>query len=350
MVLSLEDIHKSFASGFLGRRRRVLRGLSLALEPGDTYGLLGENGAGKSTTLRVLLGLSRPDRGTGTLLGRPLGDAPARARLGYLPESPTFHEQLTALELLRYCGQLLGLGGPALRQRSLQLLERLDLGAARDLRLRKMSKGMLQRLGLVQALLGDPDLLILDEPMSGLDPLGRKLVRDLILEQRAAGRTVLFSTHILSDVEMVCTRAGILRQGRIERELRLDDLGDLGTESVEVQASGVPEAELRRLRAQALRSLQSGRSILLTVAPGAPLRELLQAVLASGGEVQSVSPRRASLEDIFLGATIGTASGAGTGAVAGVAGKTGAGSSAGAGAAAPSPATEFENAGAGGGR
>ena len=308
MVIGLDGIHKSYVSGFWMHRRSVLRGLDLHIEAGEAYGLLGDNGAGKSTTLRILLGLAAPDRGTGTLLGAPLGDARSRRRLGYLPETPSFHDQLTALEFLTYMGRLFGLQGSSLRVSALALLDRLELGQARDLRLRKMSKGMLQRLGLAQALLGEPELLVLDEPMSGLDPQGRKLVRDLILEQRHAGRTVVFSTHILSDVEIVCTRAGILRQGTIERTLRLDDLGRLGAASVEVQAVGLAPHAAAGLKPLARHVVQTGPTWLFTVAPGIPLRELVQGILAAGADVQSIVPRRASLEEVFLGSTVPPAS------------------------------------------
>ena len=302
MVIGLDKIHKSYVSGFWMHRRTVLQGLDLHIEAGEAYGLLGDNGAGKSTTLRILLGLTRADRGTGTMFGYALGDSRARRKLGFLPETPSFHDQLTALEFLRYMGRLSGWRGADLRARALTLLERLELGPARDLRLRKMSKGMLQRLGLAQALLGEPELLVLDEPMSGLDPQGRKLVRDLILEQRDAGRTVVFSTHILSDVEVVCTRAGILRRGTIERTLRLDDLGRLGAASVEVQAVGLAPHAVANLKSLARQVVQTGPSWLFTVAPGTPLRELMQGILAAGGDVQSVVPRRVSLEEVFLGA------------------------------------------------
>jgi len=302
MILGLEDIHKSYTTGFLMRRRPVLRGLSLVLEPGDAYGLLGHNGAGKSTTIRILLGLTRADRGRGSLLGMPLGDRRVRRRLGYLPETPTFHEQLSALEFLTLCGRLQGLAGSDLRSQALALLERLDLADARDLRLRKMSKGMMQRLGLAQALLGEPEILVLDEPMSGLDPQGRKLVRDLILEQRAAGRTVLFSTHILSDVEVVCTRAGILRDGVLGRELRLDELARLGADSVEVLARGLDASVVDRLASRARGCVRSGDSALFTVVPGAPAHELVSAILGAGGVLESVVPRRVSLEEIYVGA------------------------------------------------
>jgi ABC-2 type transport system ATP-binding protein len=303
MVVRLDNIRKAFSSGFLMKRKAVLRGLSLGIQEGDAYALLGANGAGKSTTLRILLGLTRPDAGEGRLFGRPLDDRVVHGRLGYLPENPSFHEQLTAREFLSYCGKLVGLGGASLSRRLDDLLVRVQLEHARKTRLRKMSKGMLQRLGLAQVLLGDPELLVLDEPMSGLDPPGRKLVRDLIVEQRDAGKSVLFSTHILSDAEVVCTRAGILREGHVVRELSLEELGRLQSESVEVEVSGLPDALVRRLQARARSVIRAAGSILFTVAPGEDVRDLVQATLTAGGNVESIVPRRVSLEEVYLDTT-----------------------------------------------
>ena len=300
MVLRLEQIHKSYVSGFRMRRKPVLCGIDLELQAGDAYALLGSNGAGKSTTLRILLGLALPDRGSGTLLGKPLGDREARCRIGYLPESPSFHEQLKAAEFLTLSGQLLGMRGRGLAQRIDTLLERVELSEARSRKLRKLSKGMLQRLGLAQALLGDPDLLILDEPMSGLDPPGRKLVRDLILEQRAAGKTVLFSTHILSDAEVVCTRAGILSGGCIARDLHLDELHRVGAEAVEITVTHLVDEQVQRLEPQSLASVRTGNQVLFTLRPGAPAQEFLRAVLQCNGRVESVVPRRVSLEKVYI--------------------------------------------------
>jgi len=302
MVIRLDHIRKSFTSGFLMHRKTVLDDLSLSMEAGDAYALLGANGAGKSTTLRVLLGLTQPDSGHGELFGEALGSQAGRRRLGYLPENPSFHEQLTADEFLGYCGHLLGLRGALLTKRISAQLDRVQLGHARHVRLRKMSKGMVQRLGLAQVLLGDPELLILDEPMSGLDPPGRKLVRDIILEQRDAGKTVLFSTHILSDAEVVCTRAGVLRAGRIASEIRLDDLSRLRSECVEVTLSGLDDSAVRELQALADATVRISGGVLFNVAPGEPVHRLVQAGLARGGGLQSVVPRRASLEDMYLDA------------------------------------------------
>ncbi|UCE02433.1 MAG: ABC transporter ATP-binding protein [Candidatus Latescibacterota bacterium] len=303
MVVRLDNIRKAFASGFLMKRKAVLRGVSLGIHAGDAYALLGANGAGKSTTLRILLGLTRADAGEGRLFGRPLDDRVVHARLGYLPENPSFHEQLTAREFLSYCGKLVGLRSAALSRRVDELLERVRLEDARNIRLRKMSKGMLQRLGLAQVLLADPELLVLDEPMSGLDPPGRKLVRDLIVEQRDAGKTVLFSTHILSDAEVVCTRAGILRGGLVVRELSLEELGRLQSESVEVEVSGLPDALVRQLQTRARSVIHAAGSVLFTVAPGREVRDLLQSTLAAGGNVESIVPRRVSLEEVYLDTT-----------------------------------------------
>src|SRR5262245_1090637 len=307
MILRLDGVHKSFATGFRMRRVSVLNGVSLELAAGDAYGLLGANGAGKSTTLRVLLGLTRPDRGSGELLGAPLGDQRVRARLGYLPETPAFHDQLSALEFLTLCGSLFGLRSHDLCQRAIVWLERLELQHAADMRLRKMSKGMLQRLGLAQALLGDPELLVLDEPMSGLDPHGRKLVRDLILEQRAQGRTVLFSSHILSDVEIVCTRAGMLRDGVVVHEQRLDDLTAFAPQSVEVQARGLDDEMVARLGRGAHRVARHGVNVLFVVAPGRPAQDLVRAVLDAGGTLDGVVPRRVSLEEALVAVGVLTA-------------------------------------------
>lgn len=300
MLVRLEHIQKSFTSGFLMRRKTVLEDLSLDIDSGEAYALLGPNGAGKSTTLRVLLGLTRPDLGSGELLGRPLGDPQPRHRLGYLPENPNFHEQLTADEFLRYCGRLLGLRGAQLRRRIDELLSRVQLEHARRTRLRRLSKGMMQRVGLAQALLGDPELLILDEPMSGLDPPGRKLVRDLVLEQRRQGKTVLFSTHILNDAEAVCTRAGILRAGRIASEIRLDDPGSLRSEAVEVTLSRLNDDAVSDLEALARSTVHLSGGVLFNCAPGEPVHRLVQMGLARGGRLESVTPRRVSLEELYI--------------------------------------------------
>ena len=208
---------KDYRLGFWrGRPKRALDGLDLRVEGSEIFGLLGPNGAGKSTTLKILLRLIFPTSGTARILGRGAGDVSLRARVGYVPENPYFYDHLTAEEFLNYAGQLFGLAASERRRRVDELIERVGLSDSRRVPLGKFSKGMTQRLGIAQALINDPEVLFLDEPMSGLDPLGRREVRDLILRLKAEGKTVFFSTHILSDAEMLCDRVAILNQGRLE--------------------------------------------------------------------------------------------------------------------------------------
>src|SRR6185312_8977343 len=217
-VLAIEtiDLTKDYAVGFWRKRpKRSLDHLSLQVEEGEVFGFLGPNGAGKTTTLKLLLQLIFPTSGAARILGRPPGDVAAKRRLGYLPENPYFYDYLTAEELMTYFGGLLGLDAVERRRRVSSLLDEVGIGAERRLQLRKFSKGMLQRVGIAQALLNEPRLVILDEPMSGLDPLGRRDVRQLILRLRDRGCTVFFSSHVLSDAEALCSRVAILAKGRL---------------------------------------------------------------------------------------------------------------------------------------
>ena len=303
-VIQVEGLCKEYRVGFWGRRVPVLRDLHLEVRAGETFGYLGPNGAGKSTTIKLLLGLIQPTAGTGLVLGRPLGDASARGRAGFLPENPSFYEYLTGQEFLTYCGRLLGVARGALREQAPALLAEVGLERAARQQIRKYSKGMVQRLGLAQALLGDPHLLILDEPMSGLDPIGRKEVRDLILRQRAAGRTVFFSTHILPDVEMICDRVGILVGGRLVKSGPIHTLLGDELESVELTVTALPaatRAALERL-ASAPALLQEGR--IMFRLPGQSALDAALAILSEAkGQVVSVVPQRRTLEDIFLEAS-----------------------------------------------
>ncbi len=294
-AIRVEGLVKSFR-GHLGIGRTVaVNGLDLEVRRGEIFGLLGPNGAGKTTTLKTLLGLLRPDRGTVELLGRPAGDPAARARLGFLPENPYFYDYLTGEEFLDFYARLQGIPAASRRRRVGSVLERVGLAGRANVALRKFSKGMIQRLGLAQAIQHDPELIILDEPMSGLDPIGRREVRDLILALRDEGRTVFFSSHILQDAEMLCDRAAILRAGRVrwtgdvralaashirwfEVELRGDVADDLPAERI---AGGVDGALLR-------------------VDDVAGLTALLSEARARGLQVTSVWPRRDTLEDLFM--------------------------------------------------
>src|SRR5580698_10714828 len=224
-ALATRDLTKDYAVGFWRKRPyRALDRLTLEVEPGEVFGFLGPNGAGKTTTLKLLMQLVFPSSGHAEILGRPLGDLSMKRRIGYLPENPYFYDHLTAEELLVYFAALFGYRGTGRRARVSRLLDEVGLGAERRLQLRKFSKGMLQRVGIAQALINDPDLVIFDEPMSGLDPLGRRDVRSLILRLRDRGCTVFFSSHVLSDAEALCSRVAILAKGRLVATGRLNEM------------------------------------------------------------------------------------------------------------------------------
>jgi len=213
--VTVENLTKIFPAQ-LGQARKVgLVGVSLSVSPGETFGLLGPNGAGKTTLQKIVLGLMRPTSGKVTVLGSTPDQTAVRQRVGYLPENPYFYTYLTGREFLDFCGGLFQIPRSTLANRVKDLLERLNMTAAADIQLRKYSKGMLQRIGVAQALVNDPELVFLDEPMSGLDPVGRKQLRDLILSLKSEGKTIFFNTHILSDVELICDRIGILCEGKM---------------------------------------------------------------------------------------------------------------------------------------
>jgi ABC-2 type transport system ATP-binding protein len=279
----------------------VLTEVSLTVKQGEIFGFLGHNGAGKTTAMKVLLGLLRATSGRIEILGESADNVTVHARIGYLPESPYFYDYLTAEEFLRFYGRLAGLTRETVQQRLLQLLERVGLIEARHRQLRKFSKGMLQRIGLAQALIHDPELIILDEPMSGLDPLGRKEVRDLILSLRDQGKTVFFSTHIVSDVEMICDRVGILAKGKMLTSGRIDDLvKEQVTQSVEIVCEGVIGDDLADIKAKAMRILQRGNRCLIMLSGQHHLEAVLSALRHAGGKLVSVIPHKGSLEEIFV--------------------------------------------------
>jgi ABC-2 type transport system ATP-binding protein len=299
-VLSIENLRKSYPIGFLHRRRRlVLDDLSLAVERGEVFGYLGPNGSGKTTTLKVLMGLVFADSGRLSILGRPLEDSSWRARVGYLPENPYFYDYLTAREYLDYAGRLFDLTPETRRTRTEELLKRVGLRKAADLAVRRFSKGMLQRLGIAQALVNDPELVFLDEPMSGLDPIGRHLVRNLILELKRAGKTVFFSTHILPDAETLCDRVALIRAGRLVDVGRLDQILKLDVTHVDVLVSGLDEAAVRALPAGVDASVALGDRWRLQVKEPA-VGAVVRGVEERRGHVLSVQPIRQSLEEYFF--------------------------------------------------
>jgi ABC-2 type transport system ATP-binding protein len=296
--LVVRGLTKSYRIGHvLQKRRPALVDLDLDVRRGEILGYVGPNGSGKTTTLKLLTGLLRPDRGEGFVLGQPLAARGWRYRVGYLPEHPYLYDYLTPAEYLDYVGRLFGLSRPARRERARELLEIVGLERSAAIPMRRFSKGMVQRAGLAQALMNDPELLILDEPMSGLDPIGRRLVRDLILEQRARGKTVLFSTHILSDAETLCDRVALLRAGRLVKVGSLGELLRLDVEHVEVLVTGVEPGIATA--AGALRHERVGDRLRLEV-PEGRLGSVIGAVEAARGRVLSVQPVRQSLEDYFF--------------------------------------------------
>jgi ABC-2 type transport system ATP-binding protein len=276
----------------------AVRDLTLAIPRGEVFGFLGPNGAGKTTSMKMLLGLIHPTSGGGWLLGAPIGDTRARARVGYLPEHFAFHEWLEGRELLRFHGRLLGLGGRALEARIEELLRRVELADAGHRRLREYSKGMRQRIGLAQALLGDPAIAFLDEPTSGLDPFGRLLVRDVIRELRARGTTVFLNSHLLSEVEVTCDRVAFVKDGRVVREMTLGAAErDL---EVALRLEGASPAVLEGLARFGRDLRQDGSGIRLRVDSEERLPEMTRWLAAQGVGLYHLAARRPSLEEVFL--------------------------------------------------
>jgi ABC-2 type transport system ATP-binding protein len=295
-------LSKDYYVGFWRPRPyRALDNLSIDVETGDVFGFLGPNGAGKTTTLKLLMQLVFPTSGEAAILGKPLGDVSVRRRIGYLPENPYFYDHLTAEEVLDYYGRLFGRTAAERRQRVPATLDRLGIGAERRLALRKFSKGMLQRVGLAQAILNDPEVLFLDEPMSGLDPLGRRDVRALILELRDQGRTIFFSSHILSDAEALCSRVAIVAKGRLAAAGSLADLSHFQVLGWELVMSGVPAAALDRLRSRARRVQPvAGDRYVIDLPPEGHPEEVARELSSAGASLISINPLRETLEDVFV--------------------------------------------------
>ena len=299
-MIEVRGLTKVYRTGFLRRSVTALDGLDLHVRPGEVFGFLGPNGAGKTTTLKILLGFVRATAGEARILGAPPDDPAVRRRIGYLPEQPYFYDYLTGLELLDYVGRLHGLPAAVRAERGAGLLEEVGIADAGRLQLRKFSKGMLQRVGLAQALINDPELVLLDEPMSGLDPMGRMQVRDLILRLRREGRTVFFSSHVLSDVETLADRVAILARGRLVAQGTLEELLAGREERVELCAAGLPADAAARLAAMAARHVVRGDQHIFAIDSRARAEAALGALAAAGGRLVSFTPQRGTLEEIFV--------------------------------------------------
>jgi ABC-2 type transport system ATP-binding protein len=277
----------------------AVKGLTLQVAQGEVFGFLGPNGAGKTTSIKMLLGLVTPTSGKASLLGAPTGDLATLARVGFLPEHFRFQDWLTAAEFLGLHGELLGLEGGALKTRRDELLEQVGLGPFRNKQLRTFSKGMLQRIGLAQALLNHPALVFLDEPTSGLDPVGRRLVRDIIHELRNEGTCVFLNSHLLSEIEVTCDRVAFIRHGEVVRFLDLASLN--GNQAlVTISASGLTDVMVSEMARWGRDIQANGEQLTLTVHNDASIPEITRYLVAQGANVFAISPSRPSLEDIFI--------------------------------------------------
>jgi ABC-2 type transport system ATP-binding protein len=299
-LIEVHQLRKVFRHGFWLKRVEAVRGISFQVERGRIFGFLGPNGAGKTTTIKMLTGLIHPTGGSASVFGEAIPSPRAMRKVGFMPENPYVYPFLTPSEFVEMCGRLSGLRGKSVRDRTRRVLEQVGIAYAADRPVRRLSKGMLQRTGLAAALVADPELLILDEPMSGLDPVGRKEVRDLILEEQRAGRTIFFSTHILSDVETLCDHVAILRSGRIVVSGRLSDLlrGEVRRTDV-VLVAAAEELELAfRSDGHAVRRV--GDRLVVEVEGEAGVSALLARALDAGARVVEVTPRHETLEELFV--------------------------------------------------
>ncbi|HJN77797.1 MAG TPA: ABC transporter ATP-binding protein [Myxococcota bacterium] len=293
-AIQTRGLRKVYRSGFFRIPYVGLEGLDLDVEPGESFGFIGPNGAGKTTAIKILMGLQGATEGTATVLGRDHRDPECRRKVGFLPERPYFYQYLTATEFLRFYGKLFDLRGPELERRIGALLERVGLARFADVKLGSYSKGMLQRAGVAQALINEPELVVMDEPMSGLDPMGRALIRDLILEERDNGRTVFFSSHILADVEVICDRIAIVVKGKLRGCGTVDELVGDRVRHVDITLAGDCGEELpgKTIR-------KDGELVLLRVGPE-EVDEALDRIRAAGGRIRSVDRMRMHLEDLLL--------------------------------------------------
>jgi ABC-2 type transport system ATP-binding protein len=300
VVLEVEGLQKVFHIGFFRKRVEAVNGTSFRVNRGEIFGLLGPNGAGKTTTIKAILRLIFPTEGEIRLFGRSADDREAARRVGYMPENPYIYQYLKPREFLDLCGRLVGLSKSERQARSEEMIDKVGLRHAVDRPIGKFSKGMMQRIGLAQALLHDPELLVLDEPMSGLDPIGRKEVRDLLVEQRERGKTLLFTSHILSDVELLCDRIVIMQQGKITSEGQVHDLLETAGRRVEIRLSGASQALKDSLRSRGTVVDGGGGHVTLRVEGQKSVDEVIRISNAAGARLDAMIPERETLENLFL--------------------------------------------------
>lgn len=298
-ILSITNLVKDYKTGFTGKKTRVLRGVSFDVQKGEVFGFVGPNGAGKTTTFKSILGFVSPTEGKIELLGKEHTNSGAKSRIGYLPENPYFYDYLTGEELLFYMGELHGLRRKHLREKVEELLGKVRMEHARKLQMRKYSKGMLQRIGVAQALVNDPEFLILDEPMSGLDPIGRREIKDLILEEKRKGKTILLSSHMLSDVEALCDRVGIIMGGAVIKIGKISDLLKEIHTDYEMHIEGSGEDVKQCVKDLRVEMDQRAGYIVLKFDEDMK-RKVIEAVTRTQAEIVSIHPLRKSLEGLFV--------------------------------------------------
>ncbi len=296
-ILKIENLHKSFKSHLSIKTYKVIKNLSLEIHEGEIFGFIGPNGAGKTTTIKMIMGLIFPDQGSIRIFGKDISDLKIKKRIGFLPENPSFYGYLTGREFLEFYGQLFGFSKADRKDRANKFLSIVGLTYYATMQLRKYSRGMLQRIGLAQALLNDPDLIILDEPMSSLDPIGRREFRDIILDMRRKGKTIFFSSHILQDAEMICDRVGIIKEGELKLQGKLSELITPKVRFWDLIFSNI-DPSLIDVKAEILTS-ESGR-YLSRIFSESELNKFIREIEKHGGEVVSIIPHKETLEDLFM--------------------------------------------------
>lgn len=292
-ALDIKELHKTFKSNFLVKQYHILKGIDLTVEKGEIYGFLGPNGAGKTTTIKCILGIIFPDSGKITIFEQAAALKESRRRLGFLPEHPYFYDYLTPQELLMFTGMLFAMPKKKIQERTTELLQLVGLTAKKDVKLKKFSKGMVQRVGLAQTLINDPDFLILDEPFSGLDPIGRKELRDIILSLRQAGKTVFFSSHILQDMELMVDRVGIILNGQIKKQGKLSELISHSVRYYEIVFSGVAIPAPFPYEPRENQFISKHNTV-------EDVNQAIAWITEHKGIILSVTPVKRTLEDIFL--------------------------------------------------
>jgi ABC-2 type transport system ATP-binding protein len=300
LAIDVRDLCKVFRTPLRRKKVEALRGVTFQVQRGHIFGFVGPNGADKTTTIRTLMGLIKPTSGSAKIFGEAIPSRAARFKVGFLPESPYFYDYLTVGELLDLAGRLFGLPSDVRKKRANELIEKVGLGRARTQSLKKFSKGMLQRAGLAQALMNDPDLVVLDEPTSGLDPIGRKEVRDLIVELRDAGKTVFFSSHILTDIEAIADQVAIVARGQLQSQGTPSELIKRTVLGVDITVRLPSDATVDELTEGASRVRRVAGELSLTLAADADVDAWLARARDKGAKVVAVSPRHETLEDLFL--------------------------------------------------